>query len=148
MKTTVKLATAVLIVLPLVGIAQQKPLSCSRDIVFSQEFLAKYPRAGAACNEVLAVNGQKWARFNAEVKHIEGTQLNVDFINNEDRSVNTNMTFQFTPDATVTLTDRQVKPASALKEGDKIVFWVPESRFGFYAKPGAAESQQFKVVSE
>lgn len=51
-------------------------------------------------------------------------------------------------DATVTLTDQQVKPASALKEGDKIVFWVPESRFGFYAKSGAAESQQFKVVSE
>ena len=148
MKTTVKLATAVLIVLPLVGIAQQKSLSCAHDIVFSQEFLAKYPRAPAACNEVLAVNGQKWARFNAEVKHIEGTQLNVDFINNDDHSVNSNVTFQFTPNATVTLADRQVKPASALKEGDKIVFWVPESRFGFYAKPGAAESQQFKVVSE
>ena len=63
------------------------------------------------------------------------------------RRLSINLLFQFTPDATVTLTDRQVKPASALKEGDKIVFWVPESRFGFYAKPGAAESQQFKVVS-
>jgi hypothetical protein len=148
MKGKVKLAAAVLIGLPLIGVAQQ-PLSCTKDIVYSQEFLAKYPRAGAACNEVIVAKGEKWARFNAEVKSRQGSHMTVSFIDNEGRSVNTTMTFEFTPDATVTLADKkEIKPVSALKEGEKVVFWVPEKRMGFYAQPGASDSQHFAVVSD
>ena len=147
MKTTPKLIAAVLIGVPLAGIAQQPKLSCITDMRYNKEFLAKFPAAGAACTEVIAVNGQKWARFNAEVKDDpHGNHLTVDFIGTHERAVTT-ITFAFTPNATVTLEDKEVKPASALEKGDKIVVWVPESRFGVDAKPGAAESQQFTVVS-
>jgi hypothetical protein len=145
MKTRMKLAAAVLIGIPLIGITQAQQPKC-KDITFSQEFLTKFPRAGAACNEVHVVKGEQWARFNAEVKHIEGTHVNVDLIDNGNRPVGANVTFEFTPDATVTLTNREVKPASALKEGNRVVIWVPEKRFGFYAKAGAAESKQWAVV--
>lgn len=149
MKATVKLAAAVLIGIPMAGLAQQQPaLSCIKDIVYSQEFLAKFPRAGAACNEVVMAGGQKWARFNAEVQHRQGTHLTVSFVDNEERSVNTVVTFEFTPDATLTLTDdKEVKPVAALKEGDKVMIWVPEKRFGFYAQAGAAESKHLTVIS-
>ena len=151
MKITVKLAAAVfvLIGIPLAGVAQDQPkLSCVRDIVYSQEFLAKYPRAGAACNEVIVAKGEKWARFNAEVKNRQGSHLTLSFIDNKGRPVDTTMTFEFTPDATLTLADKKVvKPVSALEEGDKVVLWMPEKRMGFYAQPGAAESQHFAVVS-
>ena len=147
MKTTVKLAAAVLMGIPLAGVAQN--LSCTHDIVYSQQFLAKFPRAGAACNEVVMAGGEKWARFNAEVKKRQGTHLTVSFVDNDERSVNTVMTFEFTPDATLTLSDKKiVKPVAALEEGDKVMIWVPEKRFGFYAQPGAAESKHFAVVSD
>jgi len=150
MKIAVKLAAAVLIGIPVAGIAQDQPkLSCVKDIVYSHEFLAKYPRAGAACNEVIVAKGQKWARFNAEVKNRQGSHLTVSFIDNEGRSVDTTMTFEFTPDATVTLADKkEVKPVSALEEGDKVVLWVPEKRMGFYAQPSAAESTHFALVGD
>jgi hypothetical protein len=45
------------------------------------------------------------------------------------------------------LVNKKIKPASEVKEGDKVMVWVPESRFGVYAHPGAAESKQFAVVS-
>jgi hypothetical protein len=150
MKIGVKLAAAVLIGMPLAAVAQDQPkLSCVKDIVYSQEFLAKYPRAGAACNEVIVAKGQKWARFNAEVKNRQGSHLTVSFIDNEGRPVDTIMTFEFTPDATLTLADKkEVKPVSALEEGDKVVLWVPEKVMGFYARPGATESTHFALVSD
>jgi hypothetical protein len=150
MKSNVKLAAAVLIGIPLTSFAQgQPPLSCVKDVVYSQEFLAKYPRAPAACNEVVMANGEKWARFNAEVKSRQGTHLTLSFIDSEGRSVSTVVTFEFTPDATLTLADKkEVKPVAALNEGDKVVMWVPESRMGFYAQPGASQSKHFAVVSD
>jgi len=147
MRSTVKLTAMVLLAVPLTGVAQQQ-LSCVKDIVYSPEFVAKYPRAGAACNEVIVSKGEKWARFNAEVKNRQGYHLTVDFIDDQDRPV-ANMTFEVTPDATVTLRDEhQVKPAAKLQKGEKIVVWVPEKRFGFYAEPGASESKHFAVLSD
>jgi hypothetical protein len=147
MRSTVKLTAMVLLAVPLTGVAQQQ-LSCVKDIVYSPEFVAKYPRAGAACNEVIVSKGEKWARFNAEVKNRQGYHLTVDFIDDQDRPV-ANMTFEMTPDATVTLRDEhQVKPAAKLQKGEKIVVWVPEKRFGFYAEPGASESKHFAVLSD
>jgi hypothetical protein len=43
---------------------------------------------------------------------------------------------------------KDVKAASAVKEGDKVVIWVPESRFGLYAEPGAIESKHFALVGD
>jgi len=147
MRSTVKVTAMVLLAVPLTGVAQQQ-LSCVKDMVYSQEFLAKYPRAPAACNELIVSQGEKWARFDAEVKNRQGLHLTVDFIDHQSRPVAT-MTFEFTPDATLTLSEKHaVKPVGYLHEGDKIVVWVPEKRFGFYAEPGAAESKHFALVSD
>ena len=148
MKTKVKLAAAVLIGIPLTGVAQDQPkLNCVKDISYSQEFLAKYPDAGSACQEVKLVQGQKWVRFDAQVKQNKDNRLTVDFLNKQQEHTGNPMTFSYTPDATLTLENKHVKAASDVKEGDKVMVWVPESRFGIYAQPGAAESKQFAVVS-
>ena len=151
MKAGVKLAVALWVAMPLGAIADDKSaeqgdLSCIKDITFSQEFLAKYPRAGAACTQVIESNGQKWARFDAKVHSMQPGQATFDFIDNHGQAV-ANMTFAFDPDAQVFVHGKP-KLASNLKKGDEIVVWVPEKRMGFYAKPGAAEgTQQFKLVS-
>ena len=147
MRTSVKLAIAVLIEIPLTGVAQEQPkLTCVNDITYSQEFLAKFPNAGAACNEVVMANGQKWVRFNAKVKQVEGNHLTVSFIDSHENPVST-LTFSFDPTARVTLEDNEQKAASSLKKGEKLMVWMPESRLGFYAQPGAAESKHFALVS-
>jgi hypothetical protein len=125
--------------------AQQ--LSCVKDITYSKEFLAKFPQAGAACNEVVSANGQKWVRFTAEVKAVEGNHLTVAFLDNHETPVST-LTFSFDPTASVTLENNEQKAASTVEEGQKLKVWMPESKVGFYAKPGAAKSQQhFALVS-
>jgi len=148
MRTTVKLATTVLIGISLTGVAQGQPkLNCVKDVKYGQAFLAKFPDAGSACQEVKVVQGEKWVRFNAQVKQNQNNRLTVDLLNQSHEHTGNPLTFAYTPDATLTLENKNVKAASAVKKGDKVMVWVPESRFGFYAQPGDVESKQFKVVS-
>ena len=149
MKPTVTLASAVLIGVSLTGIAQGQPkLNCTKDVTYGKEFLAKFPDAGSACQEVKVVQGEKWVRFDAQVKHNKDGRITVDLLNAKGEHTGNPLTFAYTPDATLTLEKKKVvKPAAEVKEGDRVMVWVPESRFGLYAEPGAAESKQFKVVS-
>ena len=151
MKTTVTVATAVLIGMSLTGVAQGQPApNCVKDVTYSKEFLAKFPDAGAACQELKVVRGEKWVRFDAEVKQNKNGRITVDFFNKQGEHTSYPMTFEYTPDATLTLDNKkkEVRAASAVKEGDKVMVWVPESRFGLYAQPGAAESKHFALVSD
>jgi len=148
MRTTVKLATTVLIGISLTGVAQGQPkLNCVKDVKYGQAFLAKFPDAGSACQEVKVVQGEKWVRFDAQVKQNQNNRLTVDLLNQSHQHTGNPLTFEYTPDATLTLENKNVKAASAVKKGDKVMVWVPESRFGIYAQPGDVESKQFKVVS-
>jgi len=148
MRTTVKLATTVLIGISLTGVAQGQPkLNCVKDVKYGQAFLAKFPDAGSACQEVKVVQGEKWVRFDAQVKQNQNNRLTVDLLNQRHQHTGNPLTFEYTPDATLTLENKNVKAASAVKKGDKVMVWVPESRFGIYAQPGDVESKQFKVVS-
>jgi hypothetical protein len=146
MKTTVKLVAALLIGIPLTAVAQEQ-LNCVKDISYGKEFLAKFPDAGSACQEAKVVKGQKWVRFNARVKSNADNRISVDFLNKEQNPTSRPMTFEYTPDATLALENNKVKAASAVKKGDRVVIWVPESRFGLYAKAGDVESKQFTLVS-
>jgi hypothetical protein len=148
MKTTVRLAATALIGIALTGVAQGQPkLNCVKDVKFGQAFLAKFPDAGSACQEVKVVQGEKWVRFDAQVKQNKENRITVDFLNTSHEHTGNPMTFEYTPDATLTLENKHVKAASAVEKGDKVMVWVPESRFGIYAQPGDVESKQFKVVS-
>ncbi len=147
MKTILTLAIAASITIPFASQAQDTSLSCVKDITFSQAFLAKFPRAGAACNQVITANGQKWVRFNAEVKHVESNHLTVDFIDKYKNAVS-EMTFAFDPLAQVMKENGEHIVASRLDPGDKLQVWMPENRLGFYADPGAIASEHFSLVSE
>ncbi len=147
MRIAVILTTSVLTALPLVGFAQQSKLNCTKDVAYSAEFLAKFPNASAACNEVVEANGQKWVRFNAEVQSRQGNHLSVSFIDSHHNSV-AKMTFSFDPVARVMLENHEQKAASLLDEGDKILIWMPESRIGLYAKPDPTLAKHFQLVSD
>jgi hypothetical protein len=145
MRTALAVAIAASIAIPVVGQAQQ--LSCVKDITYSQAFLAKFPRAGAACNKVIMANGQKWVLFNAEVKGVVSNQLTVDFLDNNQNAVST-MTFSFDPLATLLTKGGEHILASRVDPGEKLQVWMPENRLGFYADPSASAAEHFSLLSE
>lgn len=120
--------------------------SCIGNIVFSQDFLARYPNAGGACREVKVENGHKWARFDAHVVQVRRNRVTADFVDRYDKKLST-ITFDASRDARVDVNGRQVR-FSTLKPGDKLSFWMPENRVGFYAEPGASQTTKLAVVSQ
>lgn len=122
----------------------QTSSSCINHITFSQEFLAKYPQAGGACREVKVEDGEKWARFDANVTRVRGNQVTANFVDRSNRNLGT-ITFDASPDARVEVNGRPLR-FSSLRSGDRLSFWMPESRVGFYAEPGAAASTKLAVV--
>jgi hypothetical protein len=154
---------AALIAMPLGALAQnespppestpaQQPLaegqsstSCISTIVFSQEFLQKYPNAGGACREVKVENGHKWARFDADVAEVNGSRITADFVDSYDRKL-TQIVFDAPSDARVEVNGRSTR-FSQLKPGDHLSFWMPDDHVGFYAAPGASQRSKLAVVS-
>jgi hypothetical protein len=123
----------------------QSSSSCISNIVFSQEFLARYPDAGSACREVKVKDGQKWARFDADVVRVRGRRVTANFVDRFDKSLGT-LTFEASPEARVEVNGRDMR-FSSLKPGDKLSFWMPENRVGIYAEPGAAsESSKLALI--
>lgn len=146
MKIPVKLIIAALTLSPVVATAEDAPkLSCISDFVYSQEFLQRYPNAGAACREVVMKGGEKWARFDANVLGVKGEEVTATFTSSHDLPLAT-VTFVATPDARVNMNGRDIK-FTELKKGDNLSFWMPEKRVGFYAAPGASEAKRLAVVS-
>jgi hypothetical protein len=140
MKVVVLLAA-----MPIIGVAQEQPKLKCTDFVYSQQFLKAYPKAPAACREVVEKNGQKWVRFDANVTKVNGNDVTADFLNDMKGTVLT-LTFTAPPDATLDVSGQQMK-YSALKEGQEISIWAPSTRIGFYAAPGSLNSGQLKVIA-
>jgi len=118
--------------------------SCIGHFTFSHEFLSRYPDAGGACREVKVQDGHKWARFDADVVRVQSNQLTANFVDRHDRNLGT-ITFDASPDFRVDMDGRQTR-VSALRPGDKLSFWMPEDRAGFYAGPQALDSDKLAVV--
>src|SRR5690242_10799212 len=130
MNTKTTLAVLALALAPLAAFADESAkMSCQKGIVFSQEFLKKYPNAAKACREVIVKDGKKYARFDATVVDVKADAVTADFMDSYNQKVTT-VTFTTTPDARVQMEGNEVK-VSDLKAGDTLSFWVPESRAGF-----------------
>src|SRR6516162_969939 len=72
---------------PLTGVWAATPdpnslpkVSCS-DFKYSQEFLAKYPKAPAACLEGRTYKGVNYAKFNAKVTDVTSSGVTADLLN-------------------------------------------------------------------
>jgi hypothetical protein len=164
-----KFSVAVLMAMPIGALAQDQPAqteqapqqhhsaqgqskleegqtssSCISNFTFSREFLTRYPDAGGACREVKMENGQKWARFDASVARVARNQVTANFVDRADRNVGT-ITFEAKPDARVEV-DGRPQRVSSLRQGDKLSFWMPQDRVGFYAEPEALDTMKLAVV--
>lgn len=145
MKTRATLILAALTAMPLFSVAaDESKMSCIGHFTFSQDFLKRHPKAGAACREVVMKDGQKWARFDARVVELKGKEVTVNFLDTANQPIE-KMTFTAPEDARVVVNGQEMT-YSALGRGDPLSFWVPETRAGFYAAPGAARLTELRVA--
>ncbi len=112
--------------------APSRPGQGCNNFVFNADFLKAYPRAPAACQEVVTRDGSKVVRFSAEVRRVQADHFQIAFLNAVGRPLD-GTTLTFIPRAGQTVeVNGKVIPMSDLKRGDKIDFWVPENAAGAY----------------
>jgi hypothetical protein len=144
MKTERILSVFLLVIAPLIGIAAEPKLNCVKDITYNAKFLQQYPNAPAACREVIMKNGQKWARFEADVVKVKGEDVTAHVLDAYENTIAT-VTFKASPDARVTVDGSPTK-YSSLQTGQKLTFWVPDAVEGFYAAPDATKATKLAIV--
>ena len=108
-------------------------VSCS-DFKYSQEFLAKYPKAPAACLEGRAYKGVDYAKFNAKVAKVSSSGVTVQLLNTAGTPI-TPLTIKPADQKAFILVDGKQTHMTDLKEGDSVTFWVPQSRMEVHALP-------------
>jgi hypothetical protein len=148
MNTVVKSVALLLAVTPMVALAQgqSKPTKVNCDsFVYSERFLARFPKGPAACQEVKTQDGEKWVHFEGHITAIQGNEVTTSFMDDFNNPV-----------VTVTVTAADAKQAvkvdgqdgkwSDIKVGQKISLWMPQSKIGFYAKPGSMDKGELTIT--
>jgi hypothetical protein len=132
--------------LPLaVAAAFAKPVDPSKlpkvectEVKFGEAFLARYPKAPAACIEARELEGQRYAKFEAEV-YLTGPEITtVNLLNTKGDVVDT-FSLKPGPDQKIKINGKDTK-FSELRVGEKISFWVSENRMEATELPGATEN--------
>jgi hypothetical protein len=125
---------------PLAGVWAAPPdpeslpkVSCS-GFKYSEEFLAKYPKAPAACVEGRAYQGVDYAKFNAKVDKVSSSGVTVQLLNTAGTPI-TPLTIKPADQKAFILVDGKQTKMTDLKAGDSVTFWVPQARMEVHAVP-------------
>ncbi len=111
-------------------------VACS-DMRFSAAFLAKYPKAPAACQDAREYKGERYAKFEAKVYLIDPAFTTVQLLNVAGDMVTT-FSLKPGPDEHV-LVNGEETAFHDLKVGQKVTFWVSEKRLEAVELPGSTE---------
>lgn len=109
-------------------------VDCSQ-LVYSQQFLAKYPKAPAACQEARVYKGKRYAKFSGKVYLNSPTGTTVQFFNVAGDPLST-LTVKPSPTAKIMI-NGETKTYADLKQGDPVTFWVSEKQYAVYSSPGS-----------
>ena len=130
---------------PLTGVWADTPdpnslpkVSCS-DFKYSQEFLAKYPKAPAACLEGRTYKGVNYAKFNAKVTKVSSSGVTLQLLDVAGGPI-TPLTIKPADQKAYILVDGKQTQMTGLNQGDSVTFWVPQSRMEVHALPAPSQS--------
>jgi hypothetical protein len=108
-------------------------VSCS-DFKYSQEFLAKYPKAPAACLEGRTYKGVNYAKFSAKVDKVSSSGVTVQLLDTAGTPI-TPLTIKPADAKAFILVNGKQTHITDLSQGDSVTFWVPQSRMEVHALP-------------
>jgi LPXTG-motif cell wall-anchored protein len=96
--------------------------TCS-DIDWSPEMLAKHPKIGSACQEVMQRDGTTYVKFEGTVKKVAkaGTEVTMDMKGGDKLVLNP-------PEGRNVYIGGKKTPVKSLRPGDSLTFYVPETR--------------------
>jgi len=120
-------------------------VSCS-DFKYSEAFLAKYPKAPAACVEGRTYKGINYAKFNGKVTKVSSNSVTMDVLNSVGTPI-TPLTIQPADQKAFIVVNGKQTKISDLNQGDAVTFWVPQSRLEVNPLPSATSSH-WNVLAE
>ena len=130
---------------PLTGVWAAPPdpeslpkVSCS-GFKYSEEFLAKYPKAPAACVEGRTYKGVNYAKFNGKVTKVTSSNVTVDMLDTAGTPI-TPLTIQPADQSAFILVNGKQTKITDLSQGDTVTFWVPQSRLEVSPVPSSTPS--------
>jgi hypothetical protein len=130
----IKTMTLALIALPAATIGANAPPdiiaekeSCA-NIEWSAAFLKEYPKAPAACRQVIVKDGVKFATFDGKVSKVGHEFVQVEVSDDANLPIST-IAFQIGVGGKVTMNNK-IEKVKDLKVGDLLTFWVREGQFG------------------
>ncbi len=101
--------------------------SCAA-IQWNSQFLSAYPKAAAACRQVVVRNGIQFAEFEGIVSQVNHDVIQVEISDVAGIPLST-IAFLSGKDGQVVL-DETGTQVNTLKRGDHLTFWIREGRFG------------------
>jgi hypothetical protein len=114
------------------------------DVEWEQNLLEQYPRIGEGCQEVVVVEGVKWARFDAEFVRRDRDGVTMDFKDRQGRSME-EITVLPAPEQRVSIQGREYQ-FSELTRGQQLNVYVPERMFAVSVEPGAPAELLAQIV--
>lgn len=117
--------------------------SCD-DIEWHRDMLLSYPWIVEGCQEAVVVDGEKWARFEAEFQQLHSDGAITSKFKTDRGRVLGNVRLMPGADQRVLLDGRPYR-FSQLKRGQTLNFYVPEDVFGFTTAPVAPASQVVEI---
>jgi hypothetical protein len=131
MNTRAKIIAAAFALAAAAGVNAQSPIDKSftaagttcADITWSPEMLARHPKIGSACQEVMQRNGTTYVKFDGTVRKVAkgGSEVTMDMKGGDKLVLNPD------PNRTVNIGGKQT-PVKSLRPGDSLTFYVPEGR--------------------
>lgn len=113
--------------------------SC-QDVNWNANMLDKHPRLIQACQEVVLVDGEPWARFHAKFKKMEDDGSVIFSI--QDRRDRPVEEMRLVPrSGQVAYIDDEATPFNELEETQFINLYVPEGEYGFATRAGAPSTR-------
>ena len=118
--------------------------SCD-DIDWNKDMLLNHPTLIEACQEVVVVDDESWARFAARFVRIESDGNVLFTVRDRNDRVIEEVTLDPTPGQVAYIDDRAT-PFNQLRTTDRISLYVPEGQYGFTTQPVAQEQLATVVV--
>jgi len=112
-------------------------VACSQ-LKFSAAFLAKFPRAPAACLDGRVYNGMRYAKFQAKVYISDPQFMTVQMLDASGATVTT-FSFKPGPDQGVHVNGKLEK-FHDMSVGEMLTVWVSEKRLTAFELPGSTAS--------
>jgi hypothetical protein len=117
------------------------------DVAWAPELLAMYPRIGEGCQEVVIVDGRKWARFEAEFQRGNNDGTAVLTFKDRDERVLGDVTLKPTRYQRAKIEGRTYR-IGELERGQELNVYVPERIFAAATEPGVPVDQLAEIVTE